>query len=111
MSDVATLSSARTISKKRSSCTEEFIAPSAPANLKKLAKQCASTLFVPRKLLRSRKSSSGQRSTRKHDLLGYSQNHLAAAGGYAVGCNPNRLRPPPLPRGGSDCIQVYLNCP
>jgi len=42
-------------------------------------------------------------------MLGYSQNHLAVAGGYAVGSNPNRLRTHPLPRGGSDCIQVSHN--
>jgi len=39
-------------------------------------------------------------------LLGHSQNHLAVAGGYAVGSDPKRLRTHPLPRGGSDRVQV-----
>ena len=38
--------------------------------------------------------------------LGHSQNHHAVAGGYAVGSNRIRLRIHPLPRGGSDCVQV-----
>jgi hypothetical protein len=41
-------------------------------------------------------------------ILGYSQNHLAVAGGYEVKGleGKSRLRTHPLPRGGSDCIQV-----
>jgi len=39
-------------------------------------------------------------------LLGKRQNHHAVAGGYAVGSNRKRLRTHPLPRGGSDPIQV-----
>ena len=39
-------------------------------------------------------------------MLGHSQNHLAVAGGYAVGSTRKMLRSThPLPRGGSDCIQ------
>src|ERR1043165_1499307 len=40
-------------------------------------------------------------------LVGYSQNHLAVAGGYVVDAlRDQRLRTHPLPRGGSDCIQA-----
>src|SRR5262249_34912543 len=64
MNDDATPSSARTISKKRSSCIVEFIAPFAHANLKTRAKQCVSTSFAPRERLRSRKNNNGPRSKR-----------------------------------------------
>jgi len=40
--------------------------------------------------------------------LGHSQNHLAVAGGYVVDTIGQRLRTHPLPRGGSDCVQVRV---
>jgi len=39
-------------------------------------------------------------------MVGYGQNHLAVAGGCAASCEYCLRRTHPLPRGGSDCIQV-----
>src|ERR1041384_4149262 len=46
-------------------------------------------------------------ASKSRNMLGHSQNHLAVAGGCEA-FGPTaivRLRPHPLPRGGSDCIQ------
>ena len=43
-------------------------------------------------------------------VLGHSQNHLALVGGYAVGSIQGSCAcTHPLPRGGSDCVQVWLS--
>jgi len=40
-------------------------------------------------------------------MLGPGQYHLAVAGGYAVGCDPKGCAcTHPLPRGGTDPVQV-----
>jgi len=53
---------------------------------------------------------SGEPIYKTNPRLGQGQNHLAVAGGYAVGSNVKMLRSThPLPRGGSDPIQVRLD--